>query len=76
MIIIYDYFYYLFFYVEIVFTLKNCGNVIIPALSCGIIFDILDCLSIYTKDIKNHSYHVISPIAKHSLHYSGILSEW
>jgi integrator complex subunit 9 len=60
----------------IMFTLKNCGNVIIPALSCGIIFDILDCLSIYTKDIKNHSYHVISPIAKHSLHYSGILSEW
>jgi len=59
-----------------VYTLQNGGNVIIPALSCGIIFDILDCLSVYTKDIKNHSYHVISPIAKHSLHYSGILSEW
>jgi len=60
----------------IMYTLQNGGNAIIPALSCGIIFDILDCLSIYTKDIKNHSYHVISPIAKHSLHYSGILSEW
>ena len=54
------------------------GNVLVPCYSSGVIYDLLECLSVHLEQSGHVSVpmYFISPVADHSLAYSNILAEW
>nr|XP_002123221.1 integrator complex subunit 9 isoform X1 [Ciona intestinalis] len=59
-------------------TVKGGGNVLIPCLPTGLIYDLLECLLLYMEktNIINIPIYLISPSAKASLALSQIYAEW
>lgn len=59
-------------------TLRNQGNVLLPVLSSGLIFDLLEVLFLHLKKkgMGNVRVFFISPTAKKSLAYSSITGEY
>lgn len=61
-----------------VMTIKNQGNVLVPVLPMGKIYDLLECLYRYLGDasLQNVPVYMISGVAEQSLAYSNIFAEW
>jgi integrator complex subunit 9 len=59
-------------------TVAGGGNAIITCRSTGFVFDIIDVLwSHINNTVGDHiAFYFVSPVAKQSLLYSNILSEW
>lgn len=59
-------------------TIQNKGNVLIPVLPTGKIYDLIECLYRYLGDanLVNIPVYFISPFANQSLAYSNIFAEW
>lgn len=59
-------------------TVKGGGNVLIPCLPSGLLYDLLECLLSYMEQSNfiNIPIYLISPSAKASLASSQIYSEW
>ncbi|CAK8681318.1 unnamed protein product [Clavelina lepadiformis] len=59
-------------------TVKAKGNVLIPCLPFGLLYDLLECLLSYmeTSNIINVPIYLVSPSAKASLALSQINAEW
>jgi hypothetical protein len=67
-------FYILILVVE---TLGSNGTVVIPCSAFDDLFaNIADCFKGIGSRFNGLSVHVVSPVAKHSLHLSNIFSEW
>jgi len=59
-------------------TLKNQGNVLIPVLPTGTIYDLLECLYRYLSDsgLQTTPVYFLSSVADQSLAFSNIFAEW
>jgi integrator complex subunit 9 len=59
-------------------TVKNQGNVLIPVLPTGKIYDLIECLYRYLSDasLQNIPVYFMSTAANQSLAYSNIYAEW
>jgi Cft2 family RNA processing exonuclease len=59
-------------------TIKNQGNVLIPIVPSGKIYDLIECLYRYLGDanLSNVPVYFISSFANQSLAYSNIFAEW
>jgi len=59
-------------------TLKNGGNVLVPCYPSGVTYDLFECLSGHLEScgLLSVPMYFISPVAKSSLAYSNIYSEW
>ena len=59
-------------------TVKNQGNVLIPVLPTGKIYDLIECLYRYLCDasLQNIPVYFMSTVANQSLAYSNIFAEW
>jgi integrator complex subunit 9 len=59
-------------------TLKNKGNVLVPTLPVGNVFDLIECLYHFLVDASMHSVPIyfISKMANQSFAYSNIFAEW
>lgn len=59
-------------------TVQNKGNVLIPVLPTGKIYDLIECLYRYLGDanLVNVPVYFISSFANRSLAYSNIFAEW
>ncbi|KAJ3089065.1 Integrator complex subunit 9 [Quaeritorhiza haematococci] len=64
--------------VQVARTVEKNGNVIIPIDSFGTVFDLIDVLSrqLYHIGFTQLPMHIVSPVAKRSLHIANILGEW
>ena len=63
---------------NIVVTLKNGGNVLVPCFPAGVIYDLLEYLCGYMdgNGLNFIPIYFISPVAKSSLAYANIYAEW
>lgn len=59
-------------------TIKNQGNVLVPVLPTGKIYDLIECLYRYLADANMNNVKVffMSTVADQSLAYSNIFCEW
>ncbi|CAG9132491.1 unnamed protein product [Plutella xylostella] len=59
-------------------TLRGGGAVLLPVYPSGVLYDLLECLSMHldTAGLSQIPLYVISPVADASLAYSNILAEW
>lgn len=59
-------------------TIKNQGNVLVPILPIGKIYDLIECLYRYLSDasLTNIPVYFMSHVAEQSLAYSNIFAEW
>nr|XP_039259766.1 integrator complex subunit 9-like [Styela clava] len=59
-------------------TLKAGGNVLVPCFPSGLVYDLLECLLAYLDQagLTNIPIYFISPVAKDSLAFSQVYSEW
>ena len=59
-------------------TIKEAGNVLIPCLPSGLLYDLLECLLSYMEqqDMIKIPIYLISPSAKAALAFSQIFGEW
>ncbi|KAK2180539.1 hypothetical protein NP493_439g04033 [Ridgeia piscesae] len=66
------------FCVNAAMTLKNGGNVLVPCYPSGVTYDLFECLSGHLEScgLLSVPMYFISPVAKSSLAYSNIYSEW
>ncbi|KAL0485764.1 hypothetical protein AKO1_003250 [Acrasis kona] len=54
------------------------GDALIPCLSSGLVYDLIDFIRNYlnTINLQSTNLYFVSPVANHSLAYSNISSEW
>lgn len=61
-----------------IMTIKNQGNVLIPVLPTGKIYDLVECLYRYLSDasLQTTPVYFLSSVADQSLAFSNIFAEW
>lgn len=61
-----------------ILTIKNQGNVLVPVIPTGKIYDLIECLYRYLAEESLHNIPVyfLSSLANQSLAYSNIYAEW
>ena len=61
-----------------IMTVKNQGNVLIPVLPTGKIYDLIECLYRYLTDagLQSTPVYFLSSVADQSLAFSNIFAEW
>lgn len=59
-------------------ALRNGGNVLVPTYPCGVVYDLIECLTgqLTSANLNQVMIYFISPVAETSLAYSNILGEW
>lgn len=59
-------------------AVKNGGNVLLPCYPCGVIYDLIECISLQMTNsgLTSVPIYFLSPVADSSLAYSNILGEW
>lgn len=63
---------------EKVETLQRRGNVLLPVHPCGALFELIAIIHdyIHMRGFVETPMHVVSPVAKRSLHLANIQGEW
>lgn len=59
-------------------TVKKRGNVLIPCLPTGVVYDLIEVVAAYLLNMNQGAVpiYLVSPVVDQSLGYANILGEW